>query len=324
MRSRRTSWGAIANIIDVSFFPPCISGIATFALTSANAAGCRIQTLRSKSARKSCARASRIPLLPPWPLMTTRLCAGSARAISRPRSRMKVVIPWIDSDIVPGAHSCSRARLIDIVGSCQRSRASPQREIMRRVKPSANTTSVLSGRWGPCCSIEPIGRQSIDLSLRNFEISKKVRSTIKRSRAATARVAGPGGLPTNIRAIVRIDRRLKRHPSRNLDSRFGETVDLGWIIRQEHDAIALEHLQHAGSNAVVALVVIEPKLCVGINRVEPIVLHLIGPHLVGEAKPASLLRQIKDDAAAYFFEALKREIELIAAVGPRSEEHTSE
>src|ERR1019366_2748221 len=99
--------------------------------------------------------------------------------------------------------------------------------------------------------------------------------------------------------------------------------DVGWIIRQEHDAIALEHLQHAGSNAVDALVVIEPKRRVGINRVEPIVLHLIGPHLVGEAKPASLLRQIKDDAAAYFFEALKREIELIAAVAPPRAEYVA-
>src|ERR1039457_6247559 len=136
-------------------------------------------------------------------------------------------------------------------------------------------------------------------------------------------VPGPSGLRSQITAIVRIDRRLKRHPSRNLDSRFGETVELGWIIRQEHDAIALEHLQHAGSNAVVALVVIETKRRVGINCIEPIVLHLIGPHLVGEAKPAALLRQIKDDAAAYYFEALKREIELIAPVAPPRAEYVA-
>src|ERR1700681_1636374 len=66
--------------------------------------------------------------------MMTRLRAGSARAISRPRSRMSAVMPWIDSDRVPGAHSCSRARLIASVGSCQRSSASPQRVMMRRGK----------------------------------------------------------------------------------------------------------------------------------------------------------------------------------------------
>src|SRR5664279_3540709 len=136
-------------------------------------------------------------------------------------------------------------------------------------------------------------------------------------------VPGPSGLRRQIAAIVGIDRRLKRHPSRNLDSRFGETVELGWIIRQEHDAVAVEHLQHAGSDAVVALVVIETKRRVGINGVEPIVLHLIGPHLVGEAKPAALLRQIKDDAAAYFFEAFEREIEPVSYTHLRAHETDS-
>src|SRR5471032_263785 len=136
-------------------------------------------------------------------------------------------------------------------------------------------------------------------------------------------VPGPSGLRSQITAIVRIDRCLKRHPSRNLDSRFGETVELGWIIRQEHDAIALEHLQHAGSDAVVALVVIKTKRRVGINGVEPIILHLICPHLVGEAKPAALLRQIKDDTTAYFFQALNRETELIAAVAPPPAEYVA-
>src|SRR5262245_18275363 len=66
------------------------------------------------------------------------------------------------------------------VGNCHRSKVSPHRTMMRRVYSSASTTSVLRGRWGPCCSMEPIGMQRIELARRHFETSGNVRSPICR------------------------------------------------------------------------------------------------------------------------------------------------
>ena len=111
-------------------------------------------------------------------------------------------------------------------------------------------------------------------------------------------VAGARRLRRQIAAVVGIDRRLERHPAGDLDAGLGETVELGRVVGQQHDARAVEHLQHARGNAVVALVVIEAERGVGIDRVEAVVLHLIGAHLVGEAKAAAFLRQIQNDAAA--------------------------
>ena len=74
--------------------------------------------------------------------------------------------------------------------------------------------------------------------------------------------------------------------------------------------------KHSRGDAVVALIVIEAKRRIGVDRIEPTLLHLIGAHLVGQAEPAALLRQIENDAAAYIVDAREREFQLVAAIAP--------
>ena len=90
-------------------------------------------------------------------------------------------MPATDSESVPGAHSCSRASPIGNAGSCQRSKVSAQRAMMARVKASARMRSVLSGRCGPCCSIEPSGKQRMEAGLTACGTSWNVRSPISRA-----------------------------------------------------------------------------------------------------------------------------------------------
>src|SRR5688572_2904351 len=89
-------------------------------------------------------------------------------------------MPETVSDNVPGAQPCSRDSPTGTAGNCQRSCSSPQRATMRRVSASAMTQSVLSGRCGPCCSIEPMGRHSTELACRAVASSPKTRWPIIR------------------------------------------------------------------------------------------------------------------------------------------------
>src|SRR6185503_18757756 len=94
-------------------------------------------------------------------------------------------MPDTVSDNVPAAQACSRDSPTGSGGNCQRSCSSPQRATMRRVNSSAMMQSVLSGRCGPCCSIEPIGRHSTELGLTAVATSPKTRWPI-------IRLLGPG------------------------------------------------------------------------------------------------------------------------------------
>src|SRR5215213_10084932 len=81
----------------------------------------------------------------------------------------------------------------------------------------------------------------------------------------------------------------------------------------------MEHLQHAASDAVVALVVVKTKRGIGIHGIESIILHLIGAHLVGQTQTPAFLRQVEHDAATRLLELRKRKLQLIAAVAaPRA------
>ena len=203
-----------------------------------------------------------MPRLPPCPLTMTRLRAGSARTISRAISRSNPAKPCTENDSVPGAQSCSRERPRASVGSCQRSKCWPQRARMRREIPSATTTSVFSGRCGPCCSMAPSGRQRIEVALSASRISGDVSSPTRRRVDAVMRtlspdqrasrravvgdrllradgrlgqrrkqmvelVAGPRRLGGEIAAVVGVDRSLQRNAAGNLDPGLGKAVELG-------------------------------------------------------------------------------------------------
>src|SRR6266545_5282511 len=118
-----------------------------------------------------------------------RLRAGRARLISRTRSFIMGRKESGETHKVPAAQSCSCDKLIDRVGSTQRSNVSPQRATTALVIASATITSVLSGRCGPCCSIAPMGRHSTDAFRRRCDTSVKVSSPINRVLADMNRSA---------------------------------------------------------------------------------------------------------------------------------------
>ena len=72
-------------------------------------------------------------------------------------------------------------------------------------------------------------------------------------------MSSTGGLCTQIAGIIATDRRLDRQTSGDLNPRSSQAVDLGRIVGEQHDTLDSEHFQHAGGDAVVALVIVETK-----------------------------------------------------------------
>src|SRR3954449_5578037 len=127
-------------------------------------------------------------------------------------------------------------------------------------------------------------------------------------------------LGCHVTAVVRVDRRLKRHPADNFDASLCETIELGGIVGEQGYSCATQHSQHARGDAVIAFIIVKSERGIGIEGVETIILQLICPHLVCETNSAALLRQIENDAASELLEACKSKPKLVAAVAaPRSE-----
>src|ERR1043166_1675189 len=133
--------------------------------------------------------------------------------------------------------------------------------------------------------------------------------------ARARRLGGEGA------AIMGIDRRLQRLAARYLDAGFGQTLELRRVVGHQQHARAAEHLQHARRDAVIALVVVEAKRGVGLDRIEARILQRIGADLVGKPEAAAFLLEIEDDAAALFIQPRQRKPKLIAAVATARAEH---
>src|SRR3954454_8163091 len=73
--------------------------------------------------------------------------------------------------------------------------------------------------------------------------------------------------------VVGIDRCLERNASGDLDARLNETVELGWVVGEQHDSCTVQRSQYHRSSSVVALIVFETQHRVGVARIEPFVLQ---------------------------------------------------
>ena len=127
-------------------------------------------------------------------------------------------------------------------------------------------------------------------------------------------LSGARRLRRHITKVVGIDWRVERYSAGNFNAGLCETVELGRIVGEERDPRAVEHPEHACGDAVIAFVVIKAECGVGVEGVEPVVLQLIGPHLVGETKPAAFPSQIENDAAVEVFEQRQSEPKLFPVV----------
>ena len=89
-----------------------------------------------------------------------------------------------------------------------------------------------------------------------------------------------------------------RDPFDHRDSRRFKPRHLGRIVGQQPHRIDPEAAQHCRGETIVALVIGETEAAVGIDRVEPAVLQLIGAQFVGQPDAAALLAQVKQHPAA--------------------------
>src|SRR5205823_11023611 len=63
---------------------------------------------------------------------------------------------------------------------------------------------------------------------------------------------------------------------------------------------------------------VEAELLVGVDRVEPGVLQLVGAQFVDQANAAALLREVEQDAAGGFGDCRDRTAQLVAAIAPQA------
>ncbi len=78
-----------------------------------------------------------------------------------------------------------------------------------------------------------------------------------------------------------------------------------------------------GADPVVAQVGREAETQVRVDRVEPVLLQLVGAQLVEQADPATLLAEIQQHAAALALDHRQRRLELLAAVAAQRMEHVA-
>jgi hypothetical protein len=100
----------------------------------------------------------------------------------------------------------------------------------------------------------------------------------------------------------------------NLDPRMFEGFDLGGVIGNQAHGVDAELLENLRRELKFAAVGFEAELEVGFDRVETLVLKLIGAKLGHEADATALLLFIEEDAGARIRDQGKGEFKLLTAV----------
>jgi hypothetical protein len=83
----------------------------------------------------------------------------------------------------------------------------------------------------------------------------------------------------------------------DLDPAGPQALDLAQVVGVQLDRRHAERVQHRRRRRVVAQVVVVAEVQVGLDRVEPVLLQLVGADLLGDADAPALLPQVQDDAA---------------------------
>ena len=91
----------------------------------------------------------------------------------------------------------------------------------------------------------------------------------------------------------------------------------GLLVKQPHGREA-ELAQHLGGRQIDPLVGVEAELLVGVERIEPGILQLIGAQLVDEPDAAAFLREIEQHPAARRGDRGDRAAQLVAAIAAQA------
>ncbi len=102
-----------------------------------------------------------------------------------------------------------------------------------------------------------------------------------------------------------------------------EGGDLVGVVGHQADGLDPEVLEDLGGELELAMVGAVAELEVGFNRVEPLVLKLVGAELGHEADAATFLLLVEQDAGALVGDAGESEVELVVAIAAQGVEDVS-
>src|SRR5260221_10107795 len=111
-----------------------------------------------------------------------------------------------------------------------------------------------------------------------------------------------------------VGRNFQRQPLGYREAVSLDADELARIITQKPHRPNPQLAQNLNADAVIPLIGLESEPFVGFDRVEPLVLQLVGANLVREADSPSLLVEIQQNAAAFLGDSLHRRVSLLPAV----------
>ena len=97
--------------------------------------------------------------------------------------------------------------------------------------------------------------------------------------------------------VLRRGRDLDRHLLHDLQAVALDAGDLLRVVREDADGRQAQLGEDLVPDAVVAHVGLEAELEVRLDRVQPVLLQLVGAELVEQADAAALLRHVEEHAA---------------------------
>ena len=121
--------------------------------------------------------------------------------------------------------------------------------------------------------------------------------------------------------VVRLD--LDRLLRDGREPEAADPGDLPRVVRQDADRGQPEVGEDLRADAVLARVGLEAELEVGLDRVETLLLELVGAQLVEQPDPAALLGEVEQDARAFLLDPREGALELLAAVAAPRVEHVA-
>ena len=137
---------------------------------------------------------------------------------------------------------------------------------------------------------------------------------VQREALVVQRVAHAVALGAQVGLVVRVGGVLDRHLRRDRQPVALQPADLLRVVGEDADARQPEVDQDLRADAVVAQVDRQAELEVGVDRVQALVLEVVGAQLVQQADPAALLGEVEQDAGALALDHRQRRLELLAAI----------
>ena len=118
-----------------------------------------------------------------------------------------------------------------------------------------------------------------------------------------------------------LDRHLVDHLE--VEATVDEGICLLRIVGEEADPPQAQILEQLDPDAIVAGVGLVAEGQVRLDRVEPLILQLVGLDLLDEPDAAALLRKIDEYAAALPADPFEGHVQLVAAVAPQAVEQVA-